>query len=166
VAAGRIQRAGAAAGGRLRGADAFGVRWYEQDRSAGIGLTVYGPGDRRPVRLFRNRPVHQVQVNGDLAYAASWADDDEKSVVAVVDLRTGRVRTSRRGRAALPPAGRGPQGLLTRPQALFSAALGLDGGFSDADAPEAELVSAAGFLSRLSAAAVWGLAGLPRESVR
>jgi len=81
-------------GGRLL---AFGVRWYEQERPGGIGLTVYGPGDRRPLRLFRNRPVHEVQVNGDLAYAASWADVYEKSTVAVVDLRSGRVLTTRRG---------------------------------------------------------------------
>jgi hypothetical protein len=76
---------------------AFGVRWYELERPGGIGLTVYGPGDRRPLRLFRNRPVHEVHVNGDLAYAASWADDFDKSEVAVVDLRSGRVLTTRRG---------------------------------------------------------------------
>ena len=36
-------------------------------------------------------------MNGDLAYAASWADVYEKSTVAVVDLRSGRVLTTRRG---------------------------------------------------------------------
>jgi len=81
-------------GGRLL---AFGVRWYEQERPGGIGLTVYGPGDRRPLRLFRNRPLHEVHVNGDLAYAVDWGTDDRKSEVAVVDLRGGRVLTTLRG---------------------------------------------------------------------
>jgi hypothetical protein len=76
---------------------AFGVRWYEQERPGGIGLTVYGPGDRRPRQFFRNRPVHEVHVNGDLAYAVSWGDDYQKSEVAVVDLRGGRVLTTVRG---------------------------------------------------------------------
>jgi hypothetical protein len=81
-------------GGRLL---AFGVRWYDQQRPGGIGLTVYGPGDRRPLRLFRNRPVHDVDVNGDLAYAINWGTDVQKSEVAVVDLRDGRVLTTLRG---------------------------------------------------------------------
>jgi hypothetical protein len=84
-------------GGRLL---AFGVRWYEQERPGGIGLTVYGPGDRRPLHLFRNRPVHEVRPNGDLAYAVSWGDSDATSSVAVVDLRRGRVLSTLRG---LPP---------------------------------------------------------------
>jgi hypothetical protein len=75
-------------GGRLL---AFGVRWYEQERPGGIGLTVYGPGDRRPLRFFKDRPVHDVHVNGDLAYAIDWGSDARKSQVAVVDLRAGRV---------------------------------------------------------------------------
>jgi hypothetical protein len=79
---------------------AFGVRWYQQERPGGIGLTVYGPGDRRPRRHFRNRPVHEVHVNGDLAYAVSWGDDYRNSAVAVVDLRGGRVLTTVRG---IPP---------------------------------------------------------------
>jgi|GEM_PF-1244215 len=81
-------------GGRLL---AFGVRWYDQQRPGGIGLTVYGPGDRRPLRLFRNRPVHEVDVNGDLAYAIDWGTDAQKSEVAVVDLRDGRVLRTLRG---------------------------------------------------------------------
>jgi hypothetical protein len=82
-------------GGRLL---AFGVRWYEQQRPGGIGLTIYGPGDRRPSRLLGNRPVHEVHVNGDLAYAVTWgASDLQKSQVAVVDLRAGRVLTTVRG---------------------------------------------------------------------
>jgi hypothetical protein len=81
-------------GGRLL---AFGVRWYDQQRPGGIGLTVYGPGDRRPLRFFKNRPVHEVHVNGDLAYAIDWGDDARRSEVAVVDLRAGRVLTTLRG---------------------------------------------------------------------
>jgi hypothetical protein len=82
-------------GGRLL---AFGVRWYEQERPGGIGLTVYGPGDRRPLRFFRNRPVHEVHVNGDLAYAIDWGNGEaRRSEVAVVDLRAGRVLGTVRG---------------------------------------------------------------------
>jgi hypothetical protein len=84
-------------GGRLLAA---GVRWYDQERPGGIGLTVYGPGDRRPLRFFKDRPVHEVHVNGDLAYAVDWGSDARKSEVAVVDLRAGRVLTTVRG---VPP---------------------------------------------------------------
>jgi hypothetical protein len=77
---------------------AFGVRWYEQERPGGIGLTLYGPGDRRPRQLVKNRPVHELDVNGDLAYAITWGSSDlKKSEVAVVDLPSGRVRTTIRG---------------------------------------------------------------------
>jgi hypothetical protein len=77
---------------------AFGVRWYEQERPGGIGLTLYGPGNRRPLHLIRNRPVHEVDVNGDLAYAITWGSSDlQKSEVAVVELPSGRVRTTIRG---------------------------------------------------------------------
>jgi hypothetical protein len=77
---------------------AFGVRWYEQERPGGIGLTIYGPGDRRPLQLVKNRPVHELDVNGDLAYAITWGSSDlQKSQVAVIDLPSGRVRTTIRG---------------------------------------------------------------------
>jgi hypothetical protein len=76
---------------------AYGVRWYDQQRPGGIGLTVYGPGARRPLRLFRNRQVHEVQVNGDLAYAIDWGNEPRKPELAVVDLRGGGVLTTRRG---------------------------------------------------------------------
>jgi hypothetical protein len=77
---------------------AFGVRWYEQERPGGIGLTIYGPGDRRPLQPVKNRPVHELDVNGDLAYAITWGSSDlQKSEVAVVDLPRGRVRTTIRG---------------------------------------------------------------------
>jgi hypothetical protein len=76
---------------------AYGVRWYDQQRPGGIGLTIYGPGDRRPLRLFRNRQIHEVLVNGDLAYAIDWGNEPRKPELAVVDLRGGRVLTTRRG---------------------------------------------------------------------
>jgi hypothetical protein len=77
---------------------AFGVRWYEQERPGGIGLTLYGPGDRRPRQVVRNRPVHEVHVNGEIAYAVTWGTTDlHKSEVAVVDLRTSRVHATVRG---------------------------------------------------------------------
>jgi hypothetical protein len=77
---------------------AFGVRWYEQQRPGGIGLTIYGPGDRRPRQLVKNRPVHELWANGDLAYAVTWGSSDvQKSEVAVVDLPSGRVRNTIRG---------------------------------------------------------------------
>ncbi|HEX8132306.1 MAG TPA: hypothetical protein VF880_02590 [Actinomycetes bacterium] len=77
---------------------AFGVRWYEQERPGGIGLTIYGPGDRGPRQLIKHRPVHELDVNGDLAYAITWGSSDaQKSEVAVVDLPSGRVRTTIRG---------------------------------------------------------------------
>jgi hypothetical protein len=77
---------------------AFGVRWYEQERPGGIGLTIYGPGDRRPRQPVKNRPVHELWVYGDLAYAITWGSSDaRKSEVAVVDLPSGRVRTTIRG---------------------------------------------------------------------
>jgi hypothetical protein len=77
---------------------AFGVRWYEQERPGGIGLTIYGPGDRRPLQPVKHRPVDELDVNGDLAYAITWGSSDlRKSEVAVVDLPRGRVRTTIRG---------------------------------------------------------------------
>jgi hypothetical protein len=73
-------------GGRLL---LYGGAWRsEAPVPAGVGLTVYGPGDRRPFHLLGRRPVEDVHVRGDWAYvtliganAISWA---------VIDLRTGR----------------------------------------------------------------------------
>jgi hypothetical protein len=80
-------------GGRLL---AFGVLWYDQ-QGPGTGLTVYGPGNRRPLHLLRDRPVHELHPNGDLAYAVSWGDRDDTTELSAVDLRRGRVLWTRRG---------------------------------------------------------------------
>jgi hypothetical protein len=83
-------------GGRLL---VYGVPGYSEPEE-GIGLTLYGPGGRPAVRLFRGRPIGDVWVNGDLAYVVRWEHDLEKSQVAVVDLHRDRVISRRRG---LPP---------------------------------------------------------------
>jgi hypothetical protein len=74
----------------------YGVPGYGEPAS-GIGLTLYGPGGRPGVRLLRGRPIGDVWVNGDLAYAVRWEHDPEQSQVAVVDLARDRVVASRRG---------------------------------------------------------------------
>jgi hypothetical protein len=71
------------------------------------GLTVFGPGDRRPVHLFGNRQVTWLEVSGGRAYVdltpstERYAGSDPQAtdrVVGVVDLRTARVETEWRGR--------------------------------------------------------------------
>ncbi len=71
------------------------------------GLTVFGPGDRRPVHLFGTRQVNWVEVNGDRAYVALTPSTDRyvgqgpqapDRAVAVVDLRRARVLAEWRGR--------------------------------------------------------------------
>jgi hypothetical protein len=54
----------------------------------GVGLTVYGPGDRRPLHLLGGQFVQDVTVRGDLAYV--WLTREQGSAYAVVDLRSGR----------------------------------------------------------------------------
>jgi hypothetical protein len=54
----------------------------------GVGLTVYGPGDRRPRHLLGRQFVQQVTVSGDLAYV--WLTREQTSGYAVVDLRSGK----------------------------------------------------------------------------
>jgi hypothetical protein len=73
-------------GGRLL---LFGGTWDDaRSTSRGLGLTVYGPGDRRPVHLLGRRFVLDVTVHGDLAYV--WLTREQGSGYAVVDLRDGR----------------------------------------------------------------------------
>jgi hypothetical protein len=71
------------------------------------GLTVFGPGDRRPVHLFGTRQVNWVEVNGGRAYVDLTPSTDRyvgqdsqatDRVVAVVDLRRARVLAEWRGR--------------------------------------------------------------------
>jgi hypothetical protein len=52
----------------------------------GVGLTVYGPGDRRPLHLLGRQFVQEVTVRGDLAYV--WLTRGQDSGYAVVDLRS------------------------------------------------------------------------------
>jgi hypothetical protein len=71
------------AGGRLF---ATGYRYDSNDGvPKGYGLTIYGPGDRRPVHLMGSDEVWRIQVHGDLAYARRG------SGYSVVDLRANRV---------------------------------------------------------------------------
>jgi hypothetical protein len=52
----------------------------------GYGLTIYGPGDRRPVHLMGSNAVWSIQVHGGLAYVHS-----DGGGYSVVDLRSNRV---------------------------------------------------------------------------
>jgi len=75
-------------GGRLL---LWGGTWASDATSStprGVGLTVYGPGDRRPLHLLGRQFVQGVTVRGDLAYV--WLARDQSSGYAVVDLRSGR----------------------------------------------------------------------------
>jgi hypothetical protein len=73
-------------GGRLL---LFGGTWDDtRSTSRGLGLTVYGPGDRRPLHLLGRQFVLDVTVHGDLAYV--WLTREQSSGYAVVDLRDGR----------------------------------------------------------------------------
>jgi hypothetical protein len=80
------------AGGRLF---ATGYR-YDSNNGVpeGYGLTIYGPGDRRPVHLMESEEVWGTQVHGGLAYVRHG------SGYSVVDLRSNRVL--RHGQGDLP----------------------------------------------------------------
>jgi hypothetical protein len=80
-------------GGRLL---AFGGTWdHETEREAGVGLTVYTPGDSRPRELLSGQAVMQAHLNGDLVYAAvdTGAEDWASRVVS---LSSGQVVASER----------------------------------------------------------------------
>ena len=71
------------------------------------GLTVFGPGDRRPVHLFGTRQVTWLEVSGGRAYVDLTPSTERyvgrdpmatDRVVGVVDLRTARVEAEWRGR--------------------------------------------------------------------
>jgi hypothetical protein len=77
------------AGGRLF---ATAYRYDSNDgEPKGSGLTIYGPGDRRPVHLMGSDLVWDVQVHGDLAYVRRG------SGYSVVDLRANRVLRHEQG---------------------------------------------------------------------
>ena len=80
------------AGGRLF---ASGYRYDSDGEFRGYGLTIYGPGERRPVHLMGSKAVFRVQVHGDLAYVRA-----NSIGYSVVDLRSNRVL--RRERKDLP----------------------------------------------------------------
>jgi hypothetical protein len=88
------------AGGRLF---ATGYRYDSNDGvPRGYGLTIYGPGDRRPVHLMGSEEVWGTQLHGDLAYVRHG------SGYSVIDLRTNRVLRHEEGDlpAFLEPAQR------------------------------------------------------------
>jgi hypothetical protein len=69
----------------------FGGAWTEQGH-AGTGLTVYGPGDHRPLHLLRDRVVLEAHANGTLAYVGlSEGGDQGETSAAVVSLTSGKV---------------------------------------------------------------------------
>jgi hypothetical protein len=75
-------------GGRLL---LSGGSWYSDATSSvsrGVGLTVYGPGNRRPLHLLGRQFVSEVTVRGDLAYI--WLTREQGGAHAVVDLRSGK----------------------------------------------------------------------------
>jgi hypothetical protein len=75
---------------------AFGTG--QDGANQGYGLTLYGPGDRRPVHRFGAKQVSWIQVNGDLAYVQLMdANLGNVEDYAVVDLRSGRVLGERTG---------------------------------------------------------------------
>jgi hypothetical protein len=76
-------------GGRLL---LSGGTWYSDATSSvsrGVGLTVYGPGNRRPLHLLGRQFVSEVTVRGDLAYV--WLTREQSGGYAVVDLRSGKI---------------------------------------------------------------------------
>jgi hypothetical protein len=78
-----------------------------QAAARGYGLTIFGPGDRRPLHLLGDGQVIWLQVDGDRAYLDLTASSDlftgpdpiaGDREVGVVDLEAGRVLTRWRGR--------------------------------------------------------------------
>ena len=68
-----------------------GGSWYSDAASSvsrGVGLTVYGPGNRRPLHLLGRQFVNQATVSRDLAYV--WLTRAQSGGYAVVDLRSGK----------------------------------------------------------------------------
>jgi hypothetical protein len=79
-----------AAGRLLAFGTAFGTGPDGANR--GFGLTLYGPGDRRPVHRFGAKQVGWIQVNGEFAYVQLMdANRSDAEGYAVVDLHSGRL---------------------------------------------------------------------------
>jgi hypothetical protein len=74
----------------------FGGTWdAEAQQQRGVGLTIYGPGDRRPVHLLGSRAISDAYLHGDQVYAAI-ENGGEQPGRAVVSLKSGRVLASSR----------------------------------------------------------------------
>jgi hypothetical protein len=72
---------------------AFGETWdFQAERARGMGVTLYGPGDR-PRRLLGTQAVVEAHLDGDLLYAAVDTGKEQYGR-AVVSLGTGRVMAS------------------------------------------------------------------------
>ena len=79
-----------AAGRLLAFGTAFGTG--PDGANQGYGLTLYGPGDRRPVHRFGAKQAGWIQVDGDLAYVQLMdANLSDVEGYAVVDLRSGHL---------------------------------------------------------------------------
>jgi hypothetical protein len=79
-----------AAGMLLAFGTAFGTG--PDGANQGYGLTLYGPGDRRPVHRFGAKQVSWIQANGHLAYIQLMdANLSDVEGHAVMDLRSGRL---------------------------------------------------------------------------
>jgi hypothetical protein len=79
-----------AAGRLLAFGTAFGTG--PDGANQGFGLTLYGPGDRRPVHRFGAKQVGWIQANGDLAYVQLMdANLSDAEGYAVMDLHSGRL---------------------------------------------------------------------------
>ena len=73
---------------------AYGGTWdHVAQRARGVGLTLYGPGDRAPRHLLGTRAVVEAHLNGDLVYAAVDSGAEQYGRV-VVSLPSGRVLAS------------------------------------------------------------------------
>ena len=73
---------------------AYGGTWdHEAQHARGVGLTLYGPGDRAPRHLLGTRAVVEAHLNGDLVYAAVDSGAEQYGRV-VVSLPSGRVLSS------------------------------------------------------------------------
>ena len=73
---------------------AFGTVWDPgSERERGVGLTVYGPGDRRPRHLLGTQAVMDAHLDGDLVYA-SVDNGNEQWGRVVASLGSGRVLAS------------------------------------------------------------------------
>jgi hypothetical protein len=73
---------------------AYGGTWdHHAQRTRGVGLTLYGPGDAPPRHLLGDEAVMEAHLDGDLVYAAVDTGNEQFGR-RVVSLRSGRVISS------------------------------------------------------------------------